>query len=326
MSETTPEKVKVGAKGKKGCYSSFFSFLLVLLIPVLLLGGYWAQRAGFEKIRQMRQLERIPHVEAVALIEGEVTMTGHALDGGEMVDGKYTEVRSYYLYWLEEEYVEDDDGGGSWQTRDSGTRHVPSFLMEDATGNVLVSLESLVRSRERPRLNLDHRHRRGDYRFSEYRLDPGDRLFAFAKAELLSDPGQKKDEVDYRLNFDAKGSFTPVLSQGATATSVRSGQGTGGVLLSVGSLAAFAFGIMLLCFKLRIHRLLVFLSLLSGLNLCVLLMMGLKMMSADLKDGKDRLSRHARSATAAVEKELDLEAGSFRWEGSLQGLKSQEEE
>ena len=326
MSETTPEKVKVGAKGKKGCYSSFFSFLSVLLIPVLLLGGYWAQRAGFEKIRQMRQLERIPHVEAVALIEGEVTMTGHALDGGEMVDGKYTEVRSYYLYWLKEEYVEDDDGGGSWQTRDSGTRHVPSFLMEDATGNVLVSLESLVRSRERPRLNLDHRHRRGDYRFSEYRLDPGDRLFAFAKAELLSDPGQKKDEVDYRLNFDAKGSFTPVLSQGATATSVRSGQGTGGVLLSVGSLAAFAFGIMLLCFKLRIHRLLVFLSLLSGLNLCVLLMMGLRMMSTDLKDGKDRLSRHARSATAAVEKELDLEAGSFRWEGSLQGLKSQEEE
>ena len=89
MNETTPEKVKVGSKGKKGCYSSFLSFLLVLLIPVLLLGGYWAQRAGFEKIRQMRQLERIPHVEAVALIEGEVTMTGHALDGGEMVDGRW---------------------------------------------------------------------------------------------------------------------------------------------------------------------------------------------------------------------------------------------
>ena len=89
MGETRPEKVKVGSKGKKGCYSSFFSVLLVLLIPGLLLGGYWAQRAGFEKIRQMRQLERIPHVEAVALIEGEVTMTGRAVDGGEMVNGKY---------------------------------------------------------------------------------------------------------------------------------------------------------------------------------------------------------------------------------------------
>ncbi|MFP6874505.1 MAG: hypothetical protein VCA55_13475, partial [Verrucomicrobiales bacterium] len=128
-------KVKSGkTKGKKGCYSSFFSVLLILLIPVLLLGGYWAQQAGFEEIRRMRQLERIPHVDAVALIEGEVTMEGRALPGGKMVPPKYTKKRSYYLYWEKEEWVDDDDGGGSWRTRDSGTRYVPSFLMKDPTG------------------------------------------------------------------------------------------------------------------------------------------------------------------------------------------------
>ncbi len=95
MSKTKP--VKSGkAKGKKGCASSFFSALLVLLIPGLLLGGYWAQQAGFEEIRQMRQLERIPHVDAIALIEGEVSMEGRALPGGKMGPGKYTRKRRYY--------------------------------------------------------------------------------------------------------------------------------------------------------------------------------------------------------------------------------------
>ncbi len=436
MGKVKPSKTK----RKKGCYSSFFSVLLVLLIPVLLLGGYWAQQAGFEEIRQMRQLERIPHVDAIALIEGEVTMEGRALPGGKMVPGKYTKKRSYYLYWEKEEYVEDDDGGGSWVTRDSGTRYVPSFLMKDPTGEVLVSLESLMETRSSPALGRDHRHRKGDYRFSEYRLDPGDRMFAFAKAEpwegkVEGDPmlglkvfnaprrirtdatdetdqlmlvhvtvvkevvpgspaeraGLKKGDIirkldgidgrlvvsedaswveshvskkkvgdkvqlriargkeaeeqtifvelgrrvspagdksmsGYQLNFNAQGSFTPVLSEGSSATSVRSVQGTIGVLLSVGSLAAFAFGIMLLCFKLRIHRLLVFLSLLSGLNLCVLLMMGLKMMATDLKDGKDRLWRHNLSAASAIEKELGMLKGSFNWESSFQKLKSQQDE
>ena len=440
--ESAPEKVPVNkqrlTKSRKGCFSTFWHVLKILLIPMLLIGGCKAQRNGFEKIREMRQLERIPHVDAVALIEGEVTVTGHAMPGGKMVPGKYTKKRSYYLYWLEEKYVKDDDGGGRWEERDSGTSHVPHFPMKDRTGEMIVSLKSLMDRRGSPSMKLDHRHKRGNRRFSEYRIDPGDRLFAFAKAEpwtgkLDDDPilgmevfnaprrirtssindtnkfqlvhvtvvkkvvpgspaeraGLKKGDIirvldgmdgrlvvgedatwvashvskkqagdkveiriargkeakeqtlsvelgkrgssgdqfkpDYYLNFNAKGSFTPVLSETATATSVRSSQGAGGVILSVGSLAAFAFGIMLLCFKLRIHRLLVFLSLLSGLNLFVLVNMGLKMMAADLKDGRERLARHTLSASTAIEKELGLDAGSFHWESSLKQLESQED-
>ncbi len=161
--ESNPEKVAVdkhkSTKGRKGCFSTFWYVLKILLIPVLLIGGYNLQQSGFEKIREMRQLERIPHVDAAALIEGEVTVTGYALAGGKMVSGKYTEERSYYLYWTKEEYVEDDDGG-SWKLRDSGTRYVPNFLMKDGTGKMIVSLESLER-RGRPSMKRDYRKRRG---------------------------------------------------------------------------------------------------------------------------------------------------------------------
>ena len=443
---STPEKVAVykkkSIKGIRGCFSTCWYVLKILLIPVLLYGGFSLQDSGFEKIREMRQLERIPHVDAMALIEGEVTVTGHAIPGGKMVPGKYTKKRSYYLYWTEEEYVEDDDGG-SWVTRASGRNYVPNFPIKDKTGEMIVSLESL-KGRGRPSMRRDHRHRRGDWRFSEYRIDPGDRLFAFAKAEpwagksgageLDDDPflglelvnlnrrvrtssvndtnkfqlvyvsvvkevvagspaeraGLRKGDIirqldrldgrrrhgdntswfssyiskkqvgdkveiriargkeaeeqtisvelakrggqsalppdaDYQLNFGSEGSFTPILSETATATSVRSDQGTDGVMSSVGSLACFAFGIMLLCFKLRIHRLLVFLSLLSGLNVFVLVMMGMKMMGNDLKDGKERLERHSRSAAAAIERELGLDYGSFHWESSLKQLESQQD-
>ena len=457
---STPEKVAVykkkSIKGIRGCFSTCWYVLKILLIPVLLYGGFSLQDSGFEKIREMRQLERIPHVDAMALIEGEVTVTGHAIPGGKMVPGKYTKKRSYYLYWTKEEYVEDDDGG-SWVTRDAGTSSVPNFPMKDKTGKMIVSLESL-KGRGRPSMRRDYRHTRGDWRFSEYRIDPRDRLFAFAKAEpwtgklddepflgvvltndtrrirtssindtdkfqlvyvcvvkdviagspaeraglrkgdiirqldrldgrlrfdhgghynntswfssylskkkvgdkvkirivrgkhkgpltpeVIDDPlmwaeqtisvelakrgGQSElqPDADYQLNFGSEGSFTPILSETATATSVRSGQGTDGVMSSVGSLACFAFGIMLLCFKLRIHRLLVFLSLLSGLNVFVLVMMGMKMMGNDLKDGKERLERHSRSAAAAIERELGLDYGSFHWESSLKQLESQQD-
>ena len=312
---------------KKGCRSSFWSAFLWVAIVILLGGGWLAQLIGFEIIRNMRQLERIPDVEAIALVEGEVTMSGWALDGGEKVDGKYTKTRSYYLYWLEEEWEDDDDGGGSWRTRASGRRHADSFVLKDQTGTVEVSLKSLSKSGVDPDLRLDHRHRRGDRRFSEYRIDPEDKFFAFAKAEPRNSTETEPGTPGYQLNFASGGSsFTPILAENATATSIRSGQGTNGVVSSIISVVAFAFGIMLLCFKLRIHRLLLFLTLLSGLNLCALFLMGLGMLATDLEDGKDRLSRHTRSATAAVEHELNLDEGSFNWEGSLSALQNHEDQ
>ena len=48
-------------------------------------------------------------------------------------------------------------------------------------------------------------------------------------------------------------------------------------------------------------------------------------MGNDLKDGKQRLDRHSRSAAAAIEKELDLDYGSFHWEDSLKQLESQQD-
>ena len=297
---------------------SIWSALLWAAMVALLLVGWFLQQAGFESIRKMRQLERIPLVEAHALIPGEVAMNGTALDDGPKIPGKYTDIESFYLYWTAEKYVENDDGG-SWQLKDSGSRYADSFVMADSTGEVDVSLTQLIGNGARPGLNLDHRHRSGNWRYSEYRLDPGEHFFAFARAEAQHPEGSGREGASrYRLTFSPrKSSFTPILDQDADATSVRSGQGTSGVFASLFSVAAFAFGIMLLCFKLRIHRLLVFLTLLSSLNVFTLLLMGLGMLSVDLKDGEERLKRHNTSAADAIALELDLPEGRFNFYDSL---------
>ncbi|RPF84440.1 MAG: hypothetical protein CBB78_014230 [Roseibacillus sp. TMED18] len=317
----TPYKNEGGSI--KRFFKRFFGWALIL---VALVGGWVLQHYGFAAIREMRQLERIPHVDAIAVVEGEVAMNGIASDEGEMVPGHYTEKRSYYLYWKKEEYVEDDDDG-RWVTRASGRKYAKSFMMIDSTGEVSVSLESLITNGHHPELGLDYRRRSGDFRYSEYRLDPGDKVFVFAKAVATEGTPEDSQTPPYQIEFDDEGaSFTPILSENSSEQAQRSEQGAEGVMATILSLAAFALASVFLCVLLRVHRLLVFLTLLSILNVVTLFTIGIKMLSSDLNDGRDRLARHAMSATAAVEQQLSLEAGDFAWDGALADFQGQEDQ
>ncbi|MBT7981957.1 MAG: hypothetical protein HN584_05270, partial [Akkermansiaceae bacterium] len=51
---------------------------LWLIIP-LFIGGCYAQKKGYQKVRDMRQLERIPQTDVLSLIEGEVSIRGKAV-------------------------------------------------------------------------------------------------------------------------------------------------------------------------------------------------------------------------------------------------------
>ena len=334
---------------------------LWLIIP-LFIGGCYAQKKGYQKVRDMRQLERIPQTDVLSLIEGEVSIRGKAVSSSNTfkansekpkstvknnsekpksrtigpkkndprsesksraeenrrrsdstfgndrrsstyVSGKYSGTKCFYCYYEKERRSEDSDGNESWSTVESGTRHVRFFRIKDKTGDVLVSLDSLIKeARESPSLGTDYRRRSGDYRWTERRIDIGEEIFVFAMAVIK--------RGDYELNFSEKGSYSPILSDG-NAVSSRTKQGGIGVLLTFTSLACLSLGVLFLCFMIKIHRILVFLSILSALNVLILTVMGINMMSADIKDGDERLKRHEANAKLAI---LKILGQPFEWE------------
>jgi len=82
------------------------------------------------------------------------------------------------------------------------------------------------------------------------------------------------------------------------------------VLFSALSLSLFCFACLSFCFLCRIHRVLVFLSIVSFLVFSVLLYFSMNLMRSDLVDGFERISRLERSANVQVEKLLGK---SFDW-------------
>ena len=340
---------------------------LWLIIP-LLIGGCYAQNKGYQKVRDMRQLERIPETNVISLIPGEVRIQGKAFsqkdtvkvkiekpkpliikpteidtDGGgtpdsienwlgtdpsnpnddeaekhygkrntrsyqskvgsNFVRARYTNVTCFYCYYQKEKRSEDSEGNESWSTVESGTQYVRFFSIKDSTGDVLVSLDSLIEEAHKdPSLGTDYSRRRGDYRWTERRIDIGEEIFAFAMA--VSRNG------NYELNFSEEGSYSPILSDG-NAVSSRAQQGGIGVLLTFVSLVCFSLGVLFLCFMIKIHRILVFLSILSALNVLILTVMGINMMAADVKDGNERLKRHEANAKLAI---LKIIGKTFEWE------------
>jgi len=253
----------------------------------LIFFGISCQQDGFEALRKMRQMERIPEVSVLHVVPGEVSMNGRAAKADRTLSSRYTKTPCFYFRYLKEIEKKDSDGDTYWSTVERGTSGTAFHLVED-TGKILVDLE---KRGVRPDLEMDYRSRKGKYRYSEWRIEEGESLFALAMAA--------KKEGGFSLRFDLPGSYTPILSnEGALEN--RSGYGFSGVFTSILSVACLCFGCLLLCFILRIHRVLVFLGIVSGLTCFAMLYCGLSMMRTDLLDGFGRLERLEKAAAVEV--------------------------
>ena len=257
----------------------------------LIFFGISCQQDGFEALRKMRQMERIPEVSVSHIVPGEVSMNGRARKAKKILSSRYTKTRCFYFRYLKEVEKKDSEGDTYWSTVEQGSSGV-SFNLFDDSGVIHLDLE---KRGVRPDLEMDHRHRQGMYRYSEWRIDEGEYLFALAMAT--------KKGAEFSLRFDLPGSYIPILSnEGALEN--RSGFGTDGVINSIISIACLCFGCLLLCFALRIHRVLVFLGIGSVLISSAMIYFGLSMMRTDLLDGFGRLARLENAASAEVEQLL----------------------
>jgi len=269
--------------------------LLILLLCAFF--GFYCQTCSSDALQDMRQMERVPNVSANHIIPGEVSLHGKAIQESKILWARYTKIPCLYYRYLKEREEKDSDGDTRWVRVESGSEGT-DFFLGDETGKVLVKLS---RKGVYPDLYRDYREKRGKYRYTEWRIEEREQVYAFAMAS--------EDADGLSVRFDLPGSFKPILSNHG-ALENRSDYGTKGVLLSALSVSLFCFACLFFCFLLRIHRVLVFLSIVSFLVFSVLFYFSMNMMRADLIDGFDRLTRLEKSANQQVEK---LIGKSFDW-------------
>ena len=189
----------------------------------------------------------------------------------------------------------DSEGDTRWVTVERGSQ-LSDFFLGDKTGRVLVKL---TRGGVSPDLHKDYERESGRYRYTEWRIDRNENIYAFAMASTKS--------KEHYISFDQSGSYTPILSNDG-ALENRSSWGTKGIMFNALGISLFCFGCLYSCFLFRIHRVLVFLSLVSILVFLVLLFASMSMMKNDLQDGYDRMDRLEESSTTELKKILGNKA------------------
>ncbi len=292
----------LGLKFKRG-----FLRLLMLAATVVLLGAaYWLGTAGFRSLASMRRLERVPEVAVHAALPGEVQINGRIRADDRILRGPQSNVECVYFRYTVERQVRDSDGDTRWRTETDRAEFVP-FVLSDETGEIRVVPDPDVRFRARQ----SDRTRRGDYRYTEYRLEPGASVFAFGFAV--------REDGGIELRFDREGDYDPVIS-GYGRDDERSRQGLHALLKCWGGLVLMAAALSLLLGFLRVHRVLVHFSLLTVLTVGCLVFLGLQMMKMDLRAAAERLER----LETAVREELQwqLARGDYNWDGQWESLPS----
>jgi hypothetical protein len=309
----------------------------LLLIATTAALAWWLLQLGFEQIQALRQLERVPSVQAAYVLPGEVTVNatarasgrslsnaegrslsnvegrspgkastalshrvsgrslsnaeGRSLSNAEGTTGSYfTQTPSLFYHYKRERYTTGQNGKENWRTEFVHTDGV-DFLLEDDSGYVPVRIAGHATAVNWA-LRTSFSETRGDLRHTEWRLEPGDKVFVFAKGVREGD--------EMVLRFDQAGFFDPILSHYSQAKS-QAGFGSAGLWALWGGLSALAIAIFALARLLNVHRIVVFASLLGIGQALLLVHVSLNMMHADLRNGLARYEQQRAAAEAQAE-------------------------
>lgn len=266
--------------------SKQYLFPIVMFMAVSI-GGYILAKAGFLSVQKIRQLERVPATTISAILPGEVNITATAVTHLETLKSYYTKTPSIYYRYTEEVEETDSDGDTSWRTVDEKTESV-DFKIEDASGSALVRRSYVGIEWSVPE---SFQTIKGDHRYTEWRIEPGDRLFIFANAEV--------EQQEIEIGFAAKGEYTPIISKYSESRE-RSGMGVTSVIKIWLGIALLSLSVYFFCYTFRIHRLVAYLGILTIVLSIILVDMGMVMMHDDLVSGEQRYRKQLSAATERV--------------------------
>ncbi len=304
--ESCPGAEMIPQRGFGGHLSGGAKGLLRLLLAgglfLVALGlGWWS----FSSLASMRRLERIPATHVHAVLPGEINLNGVAREHETLLRATHTNTPSVYFRYHEEREERDSDGDTRWVTVTDHTRFV-DFRLEDDTGDILLRPTGNVE------FHVDRSYRRtsGSRRYTEYRIEPGDSIFVFGYARPAAAGG-------FEVGFDEDGEYHPIISE-RDETRVRLGMAAKSIFLCWGGLILLAVTLKLLASVLKIHRVLVYFSLLNFCVVFYLVTMGLMMMRTDLRAARSRLHRHADMAAGEIQREL--RSAGIQWDGDWAAL------
>ncbi len=269
---------------KKFLKNTLFPVLMFLLVSI---GGYWLSSSAFQSLKEMRQLERVPASKVGALLPGEANVNARAVVYQRTVNSTHTRTPSLYYRYRKEVEDRDSDGNRRWRTLDERTESV-DFYIQDETGRALVKRDAINLEWSLPQ---SYQQVRGDYRYTEWRIEPGDRLFVFGWANIYA------GEIE--INFVQRGQYTPIISKYGEAEE-RSDMGASSILKIWLGIALVTMSVYFFAYVFRIHRLVAYLTILTLVLAMMLIDMGLVMMHSDLVSGHKRYQQHYAEAEQRI--------------------------
>lgn len=291
-----------GIKGRlgKGFKTALWTLMTVLLAGLSLFLG----RSSFHSLADMRELERVPPTTVRAVLNGEVNLNGITEMTDSSLRAPQTNTPCVYYRYLVEKKERDSDGDTRWVTERDEKKFVP-FILRDETGGIRLIPDSGVDFS----VEKSWSDRRGDRRYTEYRIDPGDSLFVFGY--VVQHGGR------FEVRFNQDGHYKPIISE-LGETRERMGMAGGSIAKAWFGLVTLALALSVVISVFRQHRLLVYFSILNFMVAVYLLVLGLNMMKLDLTAASERLKIY--SETVKAETGSLLQSYGISWSGDWESL------
>lgn len=290
--------------------------LMLALALILAIAGWMLSQYGFKSIQNLRQIERIPQTSIASALQGEVKLNAQVTKISQLIPSEHFGIPCvYYFYRLEREET-DSDGDTHWSTQHESRGSV-DFFLQDSTGQLKVNIQTLVDDNLDYSMPISQQREVGGYRYTEWRIEPGDQLFVLGMLQGAGDSAE--------VGFVEPGQYLPLISKYGESEE-KSDLGLIVILAVCGGISLIAFAAFCLTSGLGIHRILIFLFVLSFSTIIPLVQLGLSMLHTDIVTGQERLNGLSETSLNKINQSIhDFAHPQANWPDLSDRLRQMEE-
>jgi len=289
-----------------GVFSRMAKPVLLLVVIALTAGGIWLLRYGYDNVKTLWQLQRLPVTPVSALLPGEVLAEGSvvALPGtpdGRLLTSESGQQKVVYFRYLHEKQIGTQDNKRWTTVKD--IRESVNFQMHDGSDLVTVNTHADAGQVDWS-LPATSTRTEGDHRYREWTLKPGDQV------TILGWYQSRQGEAE--INFKQASQQQPFISSFGIEHEIQA-RGHGGIFKIWCGLVLLGIAVYLFCYVLGIHRILVCLAMLSLTYVLALLALGLHVSYQDLREVQTRVVQQLADAEQEIAYLAQYQA--HRWQG-----------